>query len=344
MPITLDALLRYHSIDTCLQDYALGCTLDFLAERCTQDLIEKGENPHRDTVSKRTIQNDIKNLRGDKLGYNAPIVVKDGKYSYSEKTYSIGNVSLTNNDIINISAAVKMLKSYKGAVFFSGIESLVDRLERNANLNLYGKVQSIVAFEHFPESSGTDMIKPLMDAITKKEVINVTYLRFGLDQTAKNQPFHPYLLKEYHNRWYVLGMNNQYKEIQTFALDRIKKFEVLTDIQYDTQHKPDPDVYFKDTIGVTIFHNAKPVEIKLRFNQSKLPYIKSQPLHESQWVIEETEEYITIGLRLTLNFELQSLIMSFADEVEVLQPASLRSLIKKRINKASDSFNKERPI
>ncbi|WP_069660453.1 helix-turn-helix transcriptional regulator [Arcticibacter eurypsychrophilus] len=339
MPKNFDALLRYHSINTCLQEYTHGCTLDYLAERCTQDLIEKGGNPNRDTISKRTIQEDIRRMRSDKLEFNAPIEVKNGKYYYSDKTFSINNVSLTNKDIINVSAVVKMLKTYKGAVFFRGIESLIDRLEQKVHLNKYEKVQSIVAFENIPESSGSDIIEPLMDAIIKKQVIKITYLRFGLDQTERNHPFHPYLLKEYRNRWYVLGMNDQYKEIQTFALDRIRNFEVLADIQYDEQHKPDPDVYFKDTIGITIFHNAKPVEIKLRFNQSKLPYIKSQPLHESQLVIAETAKYIIIRLRLTLNYELESLIMSFADEVEVLEPASLRKSIKSRIKKAGVVFN-----
>lgn len=336
MPKNFDALLRYHVIDACLQNNFYGCTLDFLAEKCTEALIEKGVNPDKNMISKRTIQDDIGKMRSDKLGYNAPIDVKSGKYFYTDRSFGISNATITNDDIKNISAAVKMLKPYKGAVFFREIEALIGKLEQKVHLNTYKRVQTIIAFEHIPESSGTDYINPLMNSIINRQVIVVTYQRFGLNKSKKHI-CHPYLLKEYRNRWYLLGMNDSNKGIQTLALDRIIKFEILPDREYDDLNKPDADFYFKNTIGITV-SGDDPVEIILSFNQSKLPYIKTQPLHESQKVIEETANHIIVSLYLTLNYELESLIMSFADEVKVIEPLSLKEAIEKKLKKATAGF------
>ena len=84
MPVNRNALIRYKTIDKCLQNRYREWTLEDLIEACSEALYEyegitKG-------ISKRTIQLDIQIMRSDKLGYNAPIIVYDNKYyTYEEK-------------------------------------------------------------------------------------------------------------------------------------------------------------------------------------------------------------------------------------------------------------------
>ena len=75
MPVTRNALIRYKTIDQCLQNRYRQWMLDDLIEACSEALyeyegIDKG-------VSRRSVQADIQMMRSDKLGYNAPIVVVD---------------------------------------------------------------------------------------------------------------------------------------------------------------------------------------------------------------------------------------------------------------------------
>jgi len=58
----------------------------------------------------------------------------------------------------------------------------------------------------------------------------------------------------------------------------------------------------------------------------------------SQQTLEESKESITISLTLCINYELESLILSFADDVEVLQPLSLRQKVKSRLDLAVKNF------
>ncbi len=86
MPTNLNALIRYKIIDECLSNPQLSCTIEVLMDKCSEKLSEhQGIN----SVSERAIRNDIRILRSDALGFNAPIVINQGVYSYSELGYSL---------------------------------------------------------------------------------------------------------------------------------------------------------------------------------------------------------------------------------------------------------------
>ena len=123
-----NALIRYRTIDKCLQNYHRKWTLNDLIEACSDALYEyegKGVN-----VSKRTVQLDIQMMRSDKLGYNAPIVVYDRKYyKYDVSNYSIIDIPLTETDMNVLSETVEMLKQFKDFSLFSELGSIINRLE-----------------------------------------------------------------------------------------------------------------------------------------------------------------------------------------------------------------------
>lgn len=45
---------------------------------------------------------------------------------------------------------------------------------------------------------------------------------------------------------------------------------------------------------------------------------------------DKTDEYVIIELKLIPNYEFETLLLGFADDVEVLEPLSLREQIYKR--------------
>ena len=339
MPTNFDAVLRYHTIDQCLQNRFRSWTWEDLAEKCTEAIINATGNLKKDSISKRTIQNDIRIMRSNHLGYEAPICSRDGRYYYEDPEYSIRNATVTQADIQNMAAAISMFKTYKGLEFFTEVESLVNKLEKQVHLKTYTQVQKIVCFEQVPPSCGQEKVNPLMQAILAKEVLRLSYKKYNSEEN-KSYIFHPYFLKEYHNRWYILGWFEEGRYIKTFALDRITGFETAPGIDYIDTHKPDPDTYFRNTIGITL-NIAGPEIIILKFSGSQLPYIRSQPFHQSQEIVGETADSLTIQLKLTLNYELESKILSYGDEVEVMEPPSLKHKIFTRIANACTNLGQQ---
>lgn len=115
----------------------------------------------------------------------------------------------------------------------------------------------------------------------------------------------------------------------TFALDRILDIREEGLVYFCDAHF-DPDTYFRDIIGVSIPEDGVVAEVHLKFNAQQAKYIYTKPLHPSQRVVEETAEYTAFAFRLIPNYELESLILSFGERVEVLRPERLREKVRER--------------
>ncbi|MAJ37261.1 MAG: hypothetical protein CMC19_04925 [Flavobacteriaceae bacterium] len=98
MPTNLNALIRYKTIDTLLQGGAVYYSIDKLQIACSEALAE--QRGVYKMVSERTIRDDIRVMRSDILGYNAPIIVKEGRYTYANPNFSIQNTSVASNKLL----------------------------------------------------------------------------------------------------------------------------------------------------------------------------------------------------------------------------------------------------
>jgi len=327
MPINKLALIRYKTIDSCLQNRFRKWTLEDLVEACSDALYEyegisKG-------ISKRAVQLDIQNMRSEKLGYNAPIVVTDKKYySYGEKNYSITNNPLTQQDMGTLKEVLGVLKQFNGFGHFQELNGMVTRLEDKLYKQQH-KGKSYIDFEKNELLKGLKHIDPLHKAIINKKALEITYQSFKA-VTSQEIVFHPYLLKEYRNRWFVLGCNTRSKTSMILALDRIEGFKEVSSPKYE---KPGFDVntYFNDTIGVTKMPNQKAQVIVMKIVKEHAPYIITKPIHASQKILKEEEDGVLFSIEVIWNFELEREILGFGEQLQVLSPRRLTGKIMSRL-------------
>ena len=334
-----NALIRYKTIDKCLQNYNRYWTLDDLIEACSDALYEyEGRDIN---VSKRTIQLDIQMMRSDKLGYNAPIEVYDRKYyRYADPEYSITDIPLTENDMNVLSETVEMLKQFKDFSLFSELGGIIQRLEDK----VYSEKTHQSAIIHLDKNEnlkGLEYLDTLYQAILKKIVLKIKYQSF----TARNPSefvFHPFILKEFNNRWFLVGKPNAKKNqpVVTLALDRIVSIDYDLNIPYDDIGF-NGDEYYKNTIGVTVLNDDQVQEVELKIDRSNAPYVLTKPFHHSQEIIEKRENGdIIISLCVHLNFELERLILGFGDAIEVRKPNFLRKRIRKKLENALKNYQR----
>ena len=67
-------------------------------------------------------------------------------------------------------------------------------------------------------------------------------------------------------------------------------------------------------------------------------YIRTKPLHLSQRIVEEAEDYAIISINVKVNKELESLILSFGEDIEVMAPASFRDRIAEKIQATNKKY------
>jgi len=337
MPVNRNALIRFRTIDNCLRNRQRRWTLDDLIEACSEALyeyegIDKG-------VSKRSIQMDIQMMRSDKLGYNAPIIVLEKKYyTYEDPDYSITNIPLTDQDLGKLTEVVEILRQFKGFSHFQELSGMVQRLE-NKIYSAKTNQEPIIDFEKNENLKGLEHIETLYQAIIKKCTVKLCYQSFRARE-ANTFHFHPYYLKEYRNRWFVIGIKKKGAPIMTLALDRILSIEGC-DVKYIPRQDFNLVAYLNDVVGVTVNQNGQAEKVLLRADHETAPYIVTKPIHHSQQVVETSDSGVTISLHVQLNFELEREILGFGDHVKVIAPERLKRRIKDTLEYALDLYQYE---
>lgn len=336
MPINKLALVRYKTIDNCLQNRFRKWTLEDLMEACSEALYEY--EGITNGVSKRTLQLDLQNMRSEKLGYNAPIIVSDKKYySYEEKNYSITNSPITQQDLGTLNEVLHVLKQFNGFGYFQELNGMVTRLEDKLYKQQH-KGKSYIDFEKNELLKGLKHIDPLHKSIIHKKTIEISYQSFKA-KLPQIIVLYPYLLKEYRNRWFVLGVNRKGKAIMILALDRIENFKELNSEKY---HKPEFDVntYFDDVIGVSKAPGQTAQTIVFKIDNDNAPYVITKPLHSSQKLLKEEEDGMLFSIDVIWNFELERELLGFGEKLQVLAPRRLSGKIQSRLKNTLQKYQR----
>jgi predicted DNA-binding transcriptional regulator YafY len=194
--------------------------------------------------------------------------------------------------------------------------------------------EKIIGYDSNIDYSGYEFIAPFFNAISNKQVLKVKYRSFEGEEYSFE--FHPYYLRQYNNRWFVLGYNAETKVEQwVMPLDRIVQMEEING-KYKT-NSTDWEDYFYDFVGVTKL-DGDIEEVQLRFSKNQAPYVRTKPLHPSQRIEKMDNGELKVRLQIIPNYELERLILSFGEDVEVLQPTNLRRTIAERINNTKSLY------
>ena len=118
MPANLNALIRYKTINSCLYGGRKKYNIQKLIDACSDALNEsRGRGV---SISERTLRDDLRVMRSDILGFNAPIEQKKGLYFYSDPRYTILSVGITDPGILD--AVIKTLIKIRKEVKHPGLE------------------------------------------------------------------------------------------------------------------------------------------------------------------------------------------------------------------------------
>ena len=326
MPSAKNAYFRYRVINSCL-------TNNQKRFWTIPELIEKLRE-HDILVERRTIEGDFEVMRHDeRLGYKAPIAYdkKEKAFYYSNPKFTIEANPLTKEDIEALTVATNILQQYKGVQLVQQFEGVVDKLSKVVDHLKNPEDQKIIAFEKSPYYKGNDFFDAVLHAITNKQSLRITYRKFADDHDDVHV-LHPYFMKEYRGRWYVLGFSEARESIITLGLDRIIKLN-QSNVLFKENKVLKPKEYFQHTLGITL--GKGPVEeIELWFSLVQAPYIKTQHLHHTQKTVRDDNEGLVISLKLIPNPELTQLLLSYGAEVKILKPKLLRDSVKQVWEKA----------
>ncbi|GAB2801436.1 WYL domain-containing protein [Rhabdobacter roseus] len=308
MPISLNKLGRLKVIHQRLsssrryswQQLAYECQLALALERLP---------------SRRTILDDVRYLR--EVG--APIPESQSHYFY-ERSFPLFDV-LNPQEALLLHETLGLLRQIKGISAFAELEQLA--MPRKDYPTGEQATACIVHFEENAHYEGREHLGPLRRCIASKTPLTITYQDFTNQRFQFR--FHPYLLKEYNNRWYLFGLDEASGELYNLALDRIRSFEPQQAGTYRPNSRWDFDALFSTIVGVTRPALREPERIVLRVYGERANYVLTKPIHAHQQLLDETDDYVDLEYWLIPNPELTACILELGPDAEVLLPLSLRA-------------------
>ncbi|MBI9041953.1 WYL domain-containing protein [Lutibacter sp.] len=263
-------------------------------------------------VSPRTLERDIERIRTD---FGLEIV-----YSKAHQGY-----------FIDKSKSVKVESFFK----FLEIVTVADILSES--LKDSNKMLEYVSFDDSKNLKGIDNLKEILVAINQKRKLHFVHENFWRN-TLKNYEITPLFLKEYENRWYVIGVPKELNEIRTFGIDRISELKLGTLSNVKRSHFKSQLKNFDDIIGLD-FNQGKPTKIRLLVDGIHIKYMRSLPLHHSQNIHTENEKgEFFVDFFLIPNYEFITQILKIGSEVEVIYPTELRDEIKNILTKSLNKY------
>jgi predicted DNA-binding transcriptional regulator YafY len=326
------AIIRYQTLDKCFRNVGKSYTIEDLVNECNKSIYEYTGN--EEGIKKRQLYDDIRFMESEQ-GWNIELKkVKDGRtvfYKYENSNFSISNQPLNETEANQLREALLTLERFKGLPQYSWINEINTRLE--STFNLKQKNDVIISFEQNEYLKGLEFIPILYNAILYKKVLSINYKSFKSDEEIAIS-VSPYYLKQYNMRWFLFAKSEDYETISNFALDRIKTIKQSNQKYIETSI--DFNEFFEDIIGVT-FPNDEMSNVVLRIDKSLISYIETKPLHGSQ-KIKESENSFEVHLKLIPNYELETLILSFGEKMQVLEPKILVEKVKERINKMKNNY------
>ena len=211
------------------------------------------------------------------------------------------------------------------------------------------KLEDRIIFEEIP--SGQTWLTCIADAMRRNHVLSITHQGFGKPEPSTFD-IEPYFLKVVKRRWYVVARSPYYSERNkeqgvkpsdvylVYALDRISDIQ---DTGKTFKMKKDFDVhsYFDGCCGVIT--SDEPIQkIVIRAYNGFADYLSTLPLHESQREIGSDDESTLFEYHLKPTFDFYQLVLAQGDQVEELEPESVRDEMRNFAQNMLDYYTEKK--
>lgn len=345
MPANKNAVTRYYFLDQLLAQRYKDYSTEDLCRLVNEKLVEMEQDP----VSLRSIQGDLHYLEHEDpflaeiehyqvdvpSRKNPNRTVKKNCLRYADPSFSIFKKEMTDDEKYLLSEALSLLGQFDGLPNLGGL----DQLRKSLDVKLD---RQIVSFTKNPKE-GSTLFGELFTAISQKQVVELHYHKFETPKEERTVVLHPYLLKEYNHRWYLIAAADDTGKLLNFPLDRTDKVVPLTSHRYK-EYDGNLNERFEDIIGVSLYEDRPLQQIVFWVSDHSKEYVSTKPLHESQHTISGERE---AALRFKFpqleggryfyiecieNYELRRELTAFGEDLIVLSPADIKQKVLDRIN------------
>lgn len=323
-----DQFIRYKVLDQCFRAEHGNFDMETLILVCTRAV----QGFHADferRVSRSTVEHDLTELK-IRYGIRFAEGLRIGKkkiYRYENPSYSLMHELLADGTLeqMLLQNMLDTITLYEDVPHYKWLKVFMQQQLAGRKV---GSTPAVV-FQYNPDLLGMEHFAPLLDAILQQQPLLLEY--HGYRRPMRSYHIHPYMLKQFNDRWFLIARSEGYQKLTNYALDRIDSIKPLN-IAYVPA---DINIleYFRDVIGVTRVDDKESEDVIIRIHNDRYDYISSKPIHETQTEIHALSDadHHVVKIHVQVNRELEAMILSFGNQVEVLEPQYFREMLRNKI-------------
>jgi predicted DNA-binding transcriptional regulator YafY len=286
-----------------------------------KDLMEKFE------LSKRQAAREIEHMR---LFLHAPIEYSAAEmgYYYSDDSFELPAPMVTEEEIISLIIAKRLSVSIPDEKRKKQLQSFFDHLSSYFDLDLAELEKKISLKNLRYHRVAPDIFEPVLESLKRNKKLNIVY-RSVFTKEVSERIINPLHLILYTGNWHIIAYCEMKKGIRDFALSRIKQIEVLDepireDLKSINIKEPIDDAY-------GIFFEGTRKKVILKFSEGVADFVREQVWFPGQTIAETPEHGLELAFYVTDYREIVREVLSFGADVEVIEPESLKEIIRGHI-------------
>jgi predicted DNA-binding transcriptional regulator YafY len=305
-----------------------GVTIDELAALCD--------------VTTRTIRRDLQALEEAGFPLFDDKSRDDGKTRWMVNGQAFKGLSagLTVSELCALYFSRTLLESLSGTPFRDDVESAFEKLSSALTPHMrqfLDQLPRVIATKADPMRRREDprtqrLIARALEATLQHRQATIVYHSKSSDRT-KSYLVHPYRLAYAQGGLYLLAYVPEYREVRTFAVERLQELSLLED--RFTPIEELPDAAFPHSLGV---HSGTPERIELEFEPAVADYVRSREWHPSQRLTATESGAVRVTLDVCRDRALHSWILSFGPFARVVAPQALAREIAEQFAEATARY------
>ena len=292
-------------------------------------------------VSRKTIVRDITYMR-EQLDLPIEFDAQINAYRYAHPVNSFPAVQVTEGELMALLVARRAVEQYKGTPFHRQLEIAFDKLTSGLKDRISfspADELSSVSFKNMGlGKADLGVFNALSTTVLKQLEVEFAYRKPG-DPRAIRRRVQPYHLSHRQNLWYLVGHDIERKALRTFALPRITDVRA-TKTTFSRPQDFSPDKFFSNALGV--LGGVGNYQVKIRFTAKVADRVRERIWHDTQTLVDQPNGGIELTMKLGALPEVESWILSWGTDAQVLAPTELRKRIQTTITKLAKQYGRKR--
>lgn len=292
-------------------------------------------------VDQRTIYRDLLLMRKIGMPIQSQKVTGTRKQWRINSDHPLIRLGFNPTEAASLCLGLRLMEPFAGTYLWEGAQTALKKIrsclseEALRYIGTLGQAFYPTRFGAADYSKHGEILDALMLGIEERRYTSLTY-QSQLATEPATRDVYPHALAFHKGSLYLIAWATEHKAFRNYKVDRIT--EAVT-LELRFTRDPDFDIQKHLTGSFGIYQGAgEPQLVRIRFTSEAARYVNEKHWHDSQTLIPQRDGSLVAEFHLSDFHELTSWILSFRDQAEVLEPATLRKQISDTIQAMSQIY------